>query len=85
MAQAQGKLSSKAQSENTLYYDKLGEQDSDDTKQCWKRCWNKIRCKKENKVGDEVEAEKKHDFAVSYKDMEKLLAEIHICQDALKQ
>jgi hypothetical protein len=32
MAQAQGKLSSKAQSENTLYYDKLGEQDSDDTK-----------------------------------------------------
>ena len=85
MAQAQGKLSSKAQSENTLYYDKLGEQDKDDTKECWKRICNKIRCKKENKVESELLPEKKHDFAVSYKDMEKLLGEIHICQDILKK
>lgn len=44
------------------------------------------RCciRRENKV-DTVEPEKKHDFAVSYNDMENLLEEFHACQGILKQ
>lgn len=32
----------------------------------------------------DIEPEKKHEFAVSYKDMESLLNELHNCQDILK-
>ena len=72
-------MSSKNQSSNTLYYDKLREHD-EDLSQGWFKCCRK----KENKV-DKLEPEKKnHDFAVSYKDMENLLNEFHACQGILK-
>ena len=83
LAQNQGRLSSKAQSTNTLYYDKLKEHDQERTSTSCFACCRK----KENKVDkeEEVPEKKQHEFAVSYTDMEKLLKEFHECQAILKQ
>jgi len=81
LSQNQGRLSGKAQSSNTLYYDKLREHDEERLKQGCLRCCRK----KENKIDKEEEPEKKHDFAVSYKDMENLLDELNECQGILKK
>ena len=77
----EGRLSSKDQTSNTIYYDKLRNYDDEKREQgivhiCC-ACLTS-RKKKENKV-EAVEPEEKHDFAVSYKDMEALLAELHSC------
>ena len=76
LSQNQGRLSSKDQSSNTLYYDKLREHDEENqTKGCFKCCR-----KKDNKIDKEELPEKKqHEFAISYKDMENLLDEFHNC------
>ena len=82
---SQGRDSAKSQSSNTLYYDKLREHDEDLNKRSFLNiCCRCLYKKKENKV-DAVQPEKKHEFAVSYKDMENLLDEFHACQALLKK
>jgi hypothetical protein len=86
LSQNQGKMSGKDQKSNTLYYDRLKQHDDEAHHRtlCQKIC--PCLAKKNtnsNKVAD-IEPEKKHEFAVSYKDMETLLAELHKCQDILK-
>lgn len=84
LAQNQGRMSGSKQSSNTLYYDKLRDHDEEQGSKGLFPCCRK---KKENKVDKEEsdEVNKKHDFAVSYKDMEALLKEFHDCQDLLKK
>jgi len=79
-----GAKSGKNKSSNTLYYDKIKEHDDEmRAKSCWNVLCGCFFDKKENKVTDQV-PEKKHDFSVSYKDMEKLLEDFHECQGILK-
>lgn len=79
-----GRQSGKAQSSNTLYYDKIREHDEDlRAKSCFNVCCACFK-KKENKVAEEI-PDKTHDFSVSYKDMETLLEDFHTCQDILKK
>ena len=68
---------------DTLYYDKLKEMDDDEKQE---RCLGLCKRKQGNKVEGEVQEEKKsHKFAVSYKDMEKLLEDFNTAQAILKR
>lgn len=80
----QGKMSGKEQSSNTLFYDKLRQHDEEkNNRGLFAICSACFKKKKENKV-DAIEAEEKHEFAMSYADMQALLDELHSCQRTLK-
>ena len=84
---AQSGLINKGEETNTIYYDKLREKDEEQEQQnCLNRCKrNKKGNKIEDEEGEEGKKDKKHEFSVSYKDMEKLLSDFNTAQGILKR